>query len=116
MAKKGSKGSDNFGLMIAALVAIVAVVGLVILFSSKGGTGAVTNVNAVCEGNWQYQFDAQGGGWVCSTAAQPVGGAFPEGGAYADSWGVSRELREDVDQSRGFTQQSQEWLNEKTAI
>jgi len=113
MAKKGSKESDNFGLMIAALVAIVAVVGLVILFSS-GGTGAVTNVNAVCEGNWQYDLDSHG--WTCQQVSQPVGGSFPEGGAYADSWGVSREQRERDDASRGFTQKSVNLLDEKVAI
>ena len=40
------KKNDDAGLLIAALVAIVAVVGLVILFSGSTAAGAVPSYNA----------------------------------------------------------------------
>ena len=67
---------SNSGLLIAALVAIVAVVGLVILF--KGGAAGAdvhTMPQGVCPGNyWIYQVDASSptGYWHCSTTGKSV--------------------------------------------
>jgi len=40
---------DNYGLLIASLVAIVAIVGLVILFSGASSTGAIPSCPYVCD-------------------------------------------------------------------
>lgn len=46
---------DNYGLLLASIVAIVAIVGLVILFSGKAGTGA-----SVTEGQYMLVQQDQG--------------------------------------------------------
>ena len=99
--------SKDYGLLIAALVAIVAVVGLVILFRG-GNTGAVTTnklINTDCpNGYWTYVYSANsGGGWLCSgdTLAAPIGGSYRDGGAY-QSWAEGREMRK-RQPSEGFT-------------
>lgn len=59
----------DFGLIIAAIVAIVAIVGLVIMFSGKGATGlqiAKTNVDNIC------YFDPALGGLNCPYQTEQV--------------------------------------------
>jgi len=63
---------SNAGLLIAALVAIVAVVGLVILFKGGSSTGAdaFRVPMSTCPGNyWIHTTDAETptGYWYCST-------------------------------------------------
>jgi hypothetical protein len=76
MRKSKMADESNSGLLIAALVAIVAVVGLVILF--KGGAAGAyvqTLPQGVCPGNyWIYQMDSSSptGYWHCTTSGRSV--------------------------------------------
>ena len=69
---------SNAGLLIAALVAIVAVVGLVILFKGGGGAEGAPAFRlpmSSCPGDyWVYMHDAEAptGYWYCSTTGDRV--------------------------------------------
>lgn len=108
---------NNSGLLIAALVAIVAVVGLVILFRGGSSGAVVTNPSAVCEGYWTYVYSANdGGGWICTdTRENPVGGSFRQSEAEFGYFEEGREVRK-RQPSGGFTDTSLEWFERRSGI
>lgn len=110
-------GSTNSGLLIAALVAIVAVVGLVILFKGGGQGAVVTNPHAVCEGYWTYIYSANdGGGWICTSSREaPVGGSQQDYQGDYGYWAEGRDLRQRTE-SGGFTDVSLDWLEQRSGI
>ena len=69
---------DNYGLLLAALVAVVAVVGLVILFSGSGASGAPT---WVCDG----QVVQTSAGYMCIEYSQLQGRQYDAGSHVVDT-------------------------------
>lgn len=110
-------GNNNSGLLIAALVAIVAVVGLVILFRGGSSGAVVTNPGHVCDGYWTYVQSANdGGGWVCQNSnAAPVGGSARSTNADYGYWSEGREIRK-RQPSGGFTDTSLQWFESRSGV
>lgn len=67
------KDTKDYGLLIAALVAIVAIVGLVILFAGGGSTGAIPGCDYYCP----YGQEGRGqGAFICSSVPCQGPGPF----------------------------------------
>ena len=111
--------SDNYGLLIAALVAIVAIVGLVILFSSRGTVGAVSNPSAQCPpGQALMMVEYPGGVYVqeCASSVPYPGGSYPGGGAPGSYRVLAGELAEQVDPWTRFSEPDYRALEQGAAI
>jgi len=100
--------------MMAAIVAIIAICGLV-LVSSPSQTGAATNPGIACEGYWTYIFGVDdGGGLQCVNVSHaPVGGSYEGGGDGLGSFAEPRNIRKQRS-SRGFTRNELEILKRRT--
>jgi len=102
-------------ILIAALVAIVAISGLV-LFSQGNPSGLATNPGLKCDGHWTYLYGVEdGGGLQCvETTEGPKGGSYSGGGGLG-SWPESRVIRKQGP-SKGLSQREIEELRRRTQI
>ncbi len=100
--------------LIAALVAIIAVSGLV-LVSTPSPSGAATNPHIGCAGYWTYVYGLEdGGGLQCVNASSsPVGGSY-RGGGELGSWPEPQNIRK-KQTGGGFTQQEIQQMRERAA-
>jgi len=77
-AHYGTKMKDNYGLLIASLVAIVAIVGLVILFSGAATGALVAPGQVQCPSGYTLQHFVGGHGsmasYVCAKPAPDLYG------------------------------------------
>ena len=101
--------------LVAALVAIVAISGLV-LFSQGGLSGAATNPGLKCDGHWTYLYGVEdGGGLQCvETTVGPKGGSYAGGGELG-SWPQPKAIRK-KGPSKGLSAREIEELRGRTQI